>query len=597
MPTPLDPLDDANDDILHVPLERLSRDLRAKSATLSRDEARYLVDAYYQMQKNRIRAANQVRQLSKANEPHDLLTWLTAQTTVLELSIKGALGVYAKAHPVGQWAQCAPAGSQVMVEGSGRWGIPKYQPIEALADGDTIVSFSRKKAALTYPVPVQTSARPYQGDLVVVQTADAVTRTTPNHKWLVRVEAPQDACVVYLMRRGLSIRVGWCRVMSRPSDRKNGRFHLRRRSRSEKADQVWALKYCQDARSASIYESFVATQYGLPLLPFEPVRGSLLYTRESLDEFFEMLNGTEQLSRAVKCLADHGLNVETPLLSDLGFGTKETVASQIVYAANLTPNIMQVPVPLKSGGFEWRPITQISHEPYDGHVYSLNVERHHKYVQDGLITCNSICGIGPVISAGLLAHIDMAPWKCVKPKDRCTAHAPCSDECRTLKIETVGQVWRFAGLDPTVKWEKRTKRPFNAQLKRLCWLIGESFVKMQSREGDVYGKLYAERKALEETRNAEGAFADQAAKSLTEKSWQRETATKEHYLAGRLPPARIHLRAQRWAVKLFLAHYHHVAYETHWGTPPPKPYVISILGHAHEIKVPNWPLPQKKKPR
>src|SRR5215831_9669019 len=43
-------------------------------------------------------------------------------------------------------------------------------------------------------------------------------------------------------------------------------------------------------------------------------------------------------------------------------------------------------------------------------------------------------GIGPVISAGLLAHIDieLAP--------------------------TVGHIWRFAGLDPSMKWEKGEKR-------------------------------------------------------------------------------------------------------------------------------------------
>src|SRR5574337_629217 len=65
----------------------------------------------------------------------------------------------------------------------------------------------------------------------------------------------------------------------------------------------------------------------------------------------------------------------------------------------------------------------------------------------------SIHGIGPVLSAGLLAHIDIA-------------QAP-----------TVGHIWRFAGLDPTTKWEKGQKRPFNAKLKTLCWKIGQSFMK------------------------------------------------------------------------------------------------------------------------
>ena len=34
------------------------------------------------------------------------------------------------------------------------------------------------------------------------------------------------------------------------------------------------------------------------------------------------------------------------------------------------------------------------------------------------------------------------------------------------------------GLDPTCKWRRAKKRPWNASLKRLCWLMGESFVKV-----------------------------------------------------------------------------------------------------------------------
>ena len=46
----------------------------------------------------------------------------------------------------------------------------------------------------------------------------------------------------------------------------------------------------------------------------------------------------------------------------------------------------------------------------------------------------SIYGIGPVITAGMLAHIDLA-------------QAP-----------TAGHIWRYAGLDPTQKWGKGQKR-------------------------------------------------------------------------------------------------------------------------------------------
>ena len=179
---------------------------------------------------------------------------------------------------------------------------------------------------------------------------------------------------------------------------------------------------------------------------------------------------------------------------------------------------------------------------------------------------HSIVGIGPVLSAGLLAHIDIT------------------------RAPTVGHIWRFAGLDPTVTWAKKQKRPWNARLKTLCWKIGESFVKVSSRPDDVYGKIYAARKLLEVERNDAGLFADQAAASLEGKKWRGDSATKQCYEAGRLPPARLHLRAERYAVKLFLSHWHHVAHEVHFGRPPVKPYVLDhIPGHTHAIGVPHWP--------
>lgn len=176
----------------------------------------------------------------------------------------------------------------------------------------------------------------------------------------------------------------------------------------------------------------------------------------------------------------------------------------------------------------------------------------------------SIVGIGPVISAGLIAHIDIH-------------QAP-----------TCGHIWNFAGLNPGVKWEKKTKRPWNANLKTLCWKIGESFVKVCNHKDDFYGEHYLRKKEEEATRNEAGAFADQAAEILRTKNISKTTDAYKAYSVGKLPPAHIHARAKRYAVKLFLSHLHHVWYEIEHGEPPPKPYAIAILEHGHYIAPPNW---------
>jgi hypothetical protein len=170
-------------------------------------------------------------------------------------------------------------------------------------------------------------------------------------------------------------------------------------------------------------------------------------------------------------------------------------------------------------------------------------------------------GIGPVLSAGLSAHIDIT------------------------KAPTVGHIWRFAGLDPTVKWEKKQRRPWNADLKVLCWKIGDSFVKISGREDAYYGQVYRKRKELEVERDIAGLFADQAAKTLEEKKI-RDPETLKTYENGHLPAGRLDLRARRYAVKLFLSHWHEVAYTAEHGERPPFPYPIEHLGHAHVIPVP-----------
>jgi hypothetical protein len=241
-------------------------------------------------------------------------------------------------------------------------------------------------------------------------------------------------------------------------------------------------------------------------------------------------------------------------------------------------------------------------------------------------------GIGPVISAGLIANIDIT------------------------KAPVVSHIWRYAGLDPTIEWlgaEKARKlfeevigargkasesqildlairlnrnpelflpmmletkkmdeesgiittkpstrqdqintlaiRPWNSDLKMLCWKIGESFLKFHKNDECFYGKIYLVRKAYEKAKNEAGEYAAEAAKKLA-KCNIVDKETRATYESGKLPDGHIESRVKRYAVKIFLSHYHAVAYELHYNEKPPKPFAISILNHAHEIPIPNWPM-------
>jgi hypothetical protein len=168
-------------------------------------------------------------------------------------------------------------------------------------------------------------------------------------------------------------------------------------------------------------------------------------------------------------------------------------------------------------------------------------------------------GIGPVITAGLLAHIDIS------------------------KAPTAGHIWSFAGLNPEMKWEKGEKRPYNAELKQLTWHAGQCFLKQSNDPDCFYGKLYREKKKEYEARNERGGFAGKAKeyKGVTDKG------NKQLLADGKVPKAYIDACARRYAVKIFLSHLHAVMYWDHFKKAPPKPFAISILGHAHEIEIPH----------
>lgn len=203
----------------------------------------------------------------------------------------------------------------------------------------------------------------------------------------------------------------------------------------------------------------------------------------------------------------------------------------------------------------------------------------------------SIMGIGPVISAGLLAHIDIKPWRCMvkdvaEPCNRAKPHS--NGMCGYHTIHYAGHIWRFAGLDSTVVWEKGEKRPWNATLKVLCWKLGESFVKVSGKDSDYYGHVYLARKKVEQERNSRGDFKDQAA--VLAPKFGKDTEARKWYDKGMLPPGHIHARAKRYAVKLFLSHFHHVLYETTYGKAPPMPYIIEHGGEMDYLGPPNWPM-------
>lgn len=206
----------------------------------------------------------------------------------------------------------------------------------------------------------------------------------------------------------------------------------------------------------------------------------------------------------------------------------------------------------------------------------------------------SIVGIGPVISAGLIAQLRMEVWNCAEFKNThkckpCTAEAPHGPECKPMRVSTAGHFWSFAGLVPNQKWGKGEYRPWNATLKTLvAFKLGECFVKVQKNKNDVYGKLFRMRRDLEDQKNEAGLFKETALALVD--TVGKTTEAYKSYSIGKLPKGHMHERARRYAVKIFLSHLHHVMYRDYFEVDPPKPFIFQDPnnGHTHFIPIPNY---------
>lgn len=186
--------------------------------------------------------------------------------------------------------------------------------------------------------------------------------------------------------------------------------------------------------------------------------------------------------------------------------------------------------------------------------------------------------------------------------------------CDMDKAVTYGHLQSYAGFNPLMEWGAGKKRPFNNDLKKLCYNIGQNICKrkgvksaMSYEDGKpraitFYGLMYLSRKTYENQKNDRLEYKDQADAKL--KRLGKGTvkvadegdikSQREYYAAGKLPPGHIDSRAVRWTIKLFLSHWWSVKYWYQNNEVPPVPYPAAHLGHVHIIPPPNCPFDYTK---
>lgn len=159
------------------------------------------------------------------------------------------------------------------------------------------------------------------------------------------------------------------------------------------------------------------------------------------------------------------------------------------------------------------------------------------------------------------------------------------------RYKTAGGLWRYYGLDPEMSTKEKSK-----QYIRINPGIRDSFYYIRSRmragKMGIYSDLYKLRLDFEIKRNQEGGNLPYLL-SKKEKFILYRTVPdfiESMLVKGELPYKHLRSRAEKYALKVLLAHFHHVLYYESHGRLPPFPYYLDCLGERFlKNQIPNWP--------
>jgi superfamily I DNA/RNA helicase len=270
---------------------------------------------------------------------------------------------------VGDPSQCHPPGVLVSTAAGA-------VPVEALRDGDTVLGW-RRNSTLTPPRRVQVGARRYAGPMLTVHAAGHSVRVTPNHGFITRwSDRGRTPCVTYVFWCAkVGFRVGASRMFG--ARRKHLFF---RAADLVTAERAWVLTVHDTLAEAKSARAEIAARF---LLPTVNRRGGVLARKGAAKG--------DVHSRAIACLAAFGRHFELPLYPPPDVPDQRAPSPLFpVHAANLIPGLMGVPVVTQP--VRWSPVERIDTAPYEGPVHSLEVEKNHAYIANGIGVLNSIYG-------------------------------------------------------------------------------------------------------------------------------------------------------------------------------------------------------------
>jgi intein/homing endonuclease len=668
---------------LFLPMMKLSKDLKLAADQLGATEVRFLVDSYYLMQDGRIRASGQIRSMERApeQEPHGILTWLMTQLENLEGQVKSALFVYDKSKDMGRWLMSIYGIGPVITAGllahidwtkptvGHIWRFAGLDPTSKWVKGERRPWNASLKTLCVHPESRVATRRGYI-PISQVKVGDEVLTHQSRWRKVTQVFENQYEGSIYKFRAANSCNMGgWFTeghpVYAAPVEtyQYGNRYTVKEKTRQdfgwhavESLKPRWRLKRpvfssdgwpapqpmvlkgievgemviaggrwpgVQAPRAKAVPREVKLTKefmrlVGLYLSEGHTNRNHIGFSFHKEEEDLQLFV-KEQLIKMTDGAAHFNEFVNDDNNSiQIMLGMKPLVD---FFTENFGSGSMDARFPMEWFGLDQSLLKSLWLGLMEGDGDHQGTYAGRRYTTTSETLAYQVMELGRMLGKSISMH---------KEKDR-EGVAPVwrihenERQDTTPSLTALVQV-HYQGPVFNLEVEEDTSYVVEGFAVHNCWKVGESFIKVQNKPKDVYGKEYAIRKQFEVVGNDDGRYSDQAlvrmaqVKKTTESykwyagcypagttaaymalasifekqdlireraSLLKDRALKEGEGLPMLSPPHINSRARRYAVKLFLSHAHFVGLFLSTGRLAPNPYPIAHCGHAHVIPPPN----------
>lgn len=510
-------------------LATISDKVKESIVTIQQSELRYLVDAYYQSQDDRITKDGQVRAIKQGydgedHEPPLALTWVAKNRRNEEEQIKKMLDIYTDNHPVGKWAKDTIGIGPVLSA-----ALIAYMDIEKCKHSGQFLSYAGQN---DQNVPWLGNEK--AGD--IIKAAKAIHEM----EMKLALDALKSLC-------------------------KNFDYDWKQ-FKSDTEDLLQAFDKNKSTDLASILLNDYIDSKGSKN-PLE---------EDNVDDIFTPKQ-QKILNKYLKAYGDMLIEFSETMTDDIGEDVYEEAKRELLEKLEYSHQIkdqdtIDLIENLRDEGIvskEWFMFPNHMKRLYE----SLKVRSNYVYSNEILSDLLNYIADPALVTDSVLVIVGDA-----------TLRQPAVirrnfENLKNAKKKDKELKYNYTNLQKIL-----AKPPYNIDLKVICWKIGQSFMKVSGNKSSVYGQLYKERKELESAKNQHGAYGDQIANALITKKWDKKTDTYKSYQEGKLTDSHITARATRMATRVFLTHFFEAMYIYRYHEAPPQIFPIAHMGHEDYIQ-------------